>query len=183
MKSKNKGIRKETKEALTIIVPVVAGILAFLLALLTPGAYKSTGQTSHTEVNLIGLMFGKIKYTIFGGHLSDVEYYNGALSLFALLSVICLFVGIALSVASVYFKGKILTLIGAILILVSGVLIFFTLVVGSSVVYSAGMGGMYSSEIPFSEFFHGWGLGYGVYIYGIVCITGGAFGVVNYFKK
>ena len=183
MKNNNTAKHNKPNQALSVIVPVVAGIVALLLALLMPGANKITGQSSRTEVNLIGLMFGKVKWTLYGGHLTQTTIYQGSLSYFGLGSIIFLFVGIGFSIASVYIDGKKLDLIGAILVSLAGVLAFFVLVGGTDVIQNVGMGEMYSSTTPFAEFYKGWQLSYGVYVYAIICLFGGIFGIVNIARK
>jgi hypothetical protein len=97
-----------------------------------------------------------------------------------LISFLALIAGIALVVASIFVKGKKFDFIGSICIAVAGVLAFFLLTGGTDVTTTLGS---LTNATPFTKVFEGYSLGAGAIIYGIVAILGGAFGIVNNFKK
>ena len=161
------------KKNLCALIVAGAGVLALIFGLILPGMTASSTYTSST-VGLMGLRVGAPVITNTTGSLSNTVTYSGGLSIFGLISFLALVAGIALTIVSIFVKDKKLDLIGA--ILVAGALMFLLMTVGTDVSYR-GMTG------TFSEIFGKCTLGAGAIIYGIVALLGGAFGVLNNFKK
>ena len=169
------------KKYLSAIIVAGAAVLALIFGLILPGAaYTSEvlGRTTTITVNFLGLVFGGATVTKQTGNTTSTATITGGMSTMGLISFLALIAGIALVVVSIFVKGKKFDFIGSICIAVAGVLAFFLLTGGTDVTTT--LGGL---AIPFTEAFEDYSLGAGAIIYGIVATLGGAFGIVNNFKK
>lgn len=164
------------KKNLCALIVAGAGVLALIFGLILPGMTYVT-KTYSTTVGLIGLFFGAPAIVTTTGPITTTGSFSGGLSVFGLLSFLALIAGITLTIVSIFVKDKKLDLIGAILVAVAGVLVFLLMTAGTEVFYEG------SSFGTFNEVFEGFSLGAGAIIYGIVALLGGAFGVLNNFKK
>ena len=151
------------KKNLLAIIVAGAAVLALILGAVMAGATAEfMGVT--VSVDLFKVVFG------------PGEGLSGGLSIFGLISFLALIAGIVLTVISM-FKGEKLGFIGAILVAVAGVLMFFLLTAGTAVSYE----GVEVSS--FAEYYAGCKLGFGAIIYAILAILGGGFGILNKYKK
>ena len=82
---------------------------------------------------------------------------------------------------SIFSKNKNLDFLGAILVTLSGVLMLFLLTAGTDVV-TASIGST-TITVKFVEYFKDYTLAFGAILYAILAILGGAFGILNKFKK
>ncbi|MBR6773033.1 MAG: hypothetical protein IKM16_00045 [Clostridia bacterium] len=178
------------KKYLSAIIVAGAAVLALIFGLILPGATYTTeqsGLTVNVTVNLLGIMFGSAKVISSTesaiGNVTQESTLNGGMSIFGLISLIALIAGIALIVVSIFVKGKKFDFIGAICIAAAGVLIFLTLTCGTDVTGVTMGNNTINSTESFVEAYEGFSLGAGAIIYGIVATLGGAFGIVNNFKK
>ena len=156
------------KKNLLAIIVAGAGVLALILGMILPPIADVDG-----EIKLFDLVFGFNESQ--GGATA-----TGALSFFALISFVALIVGIVLTVVSI-FKNEKLAFIGSILIAVAGVCMLFALVAGTD--YTMSIAGKTMMKAKFTEVYEGFKLGIGAILYAIIAILGGAFGIVNKFKK
>ena len=160
------------KKNLLAIIVAGAGVLALILGI----ALEPVAELGE-EVKFFDLVFGFNQKQVIPG--VGTLTMTGGLSITALVSFVALVAGIALSVISM-FKNEKLAFIGAICIAVSGVLMLLALVVGTEVTQAMGANSM---SIKFSDLYEGYKLGIGTIIYAIIAILGGAFGILNKFKK
>ena len=105
---------------------------------------------------------------------------DGGMSIFGLLSIVALVAGIALTIVSIFVKDKKLDFIGSILVAVAGVFMLLLLVAGTDVTQTYGN---MTRTAKFTEVYEEFKLGIGAILYAIIAILGGAFGIVNKFKK
>lgn len=168
------------KKNLATLIVAGAGLLAFIFCLFLPGIVASN-KYGATKFSLINFMLGIGKYTSesTSGVISKGSI-DGGLSIFGLLSFICLIAGIGLTIASIFIKDKKLDFIGSILIVVAGIFAFMLLVAGTDVTQKIGSQTVATS---FSKTFQLFKLGAGAYVYGILAILGGGFGIANKFLK
>ena len=117
---------KKNKGATAIIV-LFAGILALVSALIFPAISRKLGEESSITANIFGMAFGGATLTTTIKSTTTSVAITGGMSIFALISIIALFMGIALSVMSIFSKNKNLDFLGAILVTISGVLMLFLL--------------------------------------------------------
>ena len=175
------------KKNLATLIIACAALLAFVFALFLPGAsYKQTqgGVEVSSTAALIGIMFGSSKIVSTASGVTMEALIKGGMSIFGLISVILLALGIAAVIASIFVKEKKLDLIGSILIVLAGIFVFLTLVAGTNVTAMT-MAGETITDLsePFAEVFGEMKLGAGAYVYGILALLGGGFGILNNFKK
>lgn len=156
------------KKNLLAIIIAGAGVLALILGM----ALEPVAELGE-EVKFFELVFGFNK-TQMGATAV------GGMSFFALISFIALIAGIVLAVISM-FKNEKLAFIGAILVAVAGVCMLLALVAGTN--YTISVGGQKVMEAKFAELYESYKLGIGTIIYAIIAILGGAFGILNKFKK
>lgn len=174
------------KKYLSAIIVAGAAVLALIFGLILPGAAYSVEQFGVTEsqtANLIGLMFGSTTITVTAGNVTASMIYQGGMSIFGLISFLALIAGIALVVVSIFVKGKKFDFIGAICIAVAGIFAFLLLTCGTDITGVTINGTTSNGTAAFTEVYEEFKLGAGAIIYGIVATLGGAFGIVNNFKK
>lgn len=183
-------MKKKVQSFLPAIIVGGAAVLALIFGLILPGAVATTeqsGLTINVTVNLLGIMFGSAKVISSTesalGNITQESTLNGGMSIFGLISLIALIAGIALVVVSIFVKGKKFDFIGAICIAAAGILVLFTLTCGTDVTGVTMGSNTINSTESFVEAYEGFSLGAGAIIYGIIAILGGAFGIVNNFKK
>ena len=168
------------KKNLATLIVAGAGLLAFIFCLFLPGISYKMGD-GRTDVAIIGLMFGRSTAVSKSAGAKVEMVINGGLSIFGLLSFLCLIAGIGLTIASIFVKDKKFDFIGSILIVVAGIFAFMLLVACTDITKMAG------EKLPkpeaFKEVFGDFKLGAGVYVYGILAILGGGFGIANKFLK
>lgn len=171
------------KKYLSAIIVAGAAVLALIFGLILPGASATEevfGSTATKTVNFLGLVFGGATITTQSGNTTNSITITGGMSIFGLISFLALIAGIALVVVSIFVKGKKFDFIGAICIAAAGIFAFFLLTCGTDITATVGS---LTHATPFTEYFQEVGLGAGAIIYGIVATLGGAFGIVNNFKK
>ena len=176
-------MKKKVQSLLPTIIVGGAAVLALIFGLILPGATATSevlGSTVTTTVNFLGLVFGGATITTQSGNNTNTATITGGMSTMGLISFLALIAGIALIVVSIFVKGKKFDFIGSICIAVAGVLAFFLLTGGTDITTTLGS---LTHATPFTEYFEGVSLGAGAIIYGIVATLGGAFGIVNNFKK
>jgi len=169
------------KKNLAVIISVGVAFVAFVLAIFLPGATAELGSGAKVDANLLGMMFGSATITQKAGSMTATMTYKGAMSIFGLLSFLCLIAGIGLNVASIFIKDKNFDFIGSVLIAVAGVLVFLLLVAGTDLTAVVINGNTQTGKSKFKDVYEIWKLGAGTYIYGILAILGGGFGVANKF--
>ena len=177
-------MKKKVQSLLPTIIVGGAAVLALIFGLILPGAGKVEEGllgTATYSVPFLGLAFGGATITTQTGNTSTTETLTGGMSTMGLISFLALIAGIALVVVSIFVKGKKFDFIGSICIAVAGVLAFFLLTGGTDVVYE--VIGNTTQNVEFTKKFSEYTLGAGAIIYGIIAILGGAFGIVNNFKK
>ncbi|MBE7081580.1 MAG: hypothetical protein E7372_03390 [Clostridiales bacterium] len=159
------------KKNLLAIIVAGAAVLALILGIaLTPIA------DVEGEIKLFDIIFGmnESQATPVG-----TLKMTGGMSITGLISFIALVAGIALTVASIFIKDKNFDFIGAICIAVAGVCMLLLLTVGTDLVYSGAM----ERTMKFADTYGELDLGIGAILYGVIAILGGAFGILNKFKK
>ena len=167
------------KKNLLAIIVAGAAVLALIFGLILPGVSAEMGGATYT-IGILGMAFGGAEYKVSaGGATMTAKVGDGGMSIFGLISLVALIVGIVLTIVSMFKDGK-LGFIGSILIAVAGVCMLLLLVVGTDVSQTFG-GQTYTSK--FAETFEQFKLGIGAIIYAILAILGGAFGILNKFKK
>ena len=171
---------KKNKGATAIIV-LFAGILALVSALIFPAISRKLGEESSITANIFGMAFGGATLTTTIKSTTTSVAITGGMSIFALISIIALFMGIALSVMSIFSKNKNLDFLGAILVTISGVLMLFLLTAGTDVV-TAEIGSTTITE-KFVEYFKEFNLAFGAILYAILAILGGGLGILSKIKK
>ncbi len=173
---KGEKVMEFIKKNLLAIIVAGAGVLALILGIILPAATLTLGNETGT-INFLGLVFGGATLTVSSGGASmSMEFGNGGISIFGLISFIALVAGIALTIASMFVKDKKFDFIGAILVAVAGILMFLLLVVGTEIT----AGGL---SVSFAEAYEEYSLGIGTILYGVIAILGGGFGILNKFKK
>ena len=167
------------KKNLLAIIVAGAAVLALILGMILPGVVAEMGGAKYS-VGILGMAFGGAEYKVSAGGVSaTAKIGDGGMSIFGLLSVIALIAGIVLVIVSI-FKGEKLAFIGSILIAVAGLFMLLLLVAGTDVSQTIS-GTKYSAK--FTETFEEFKLGFGAILYAILAIAGGAFGILNKFKK
>ena len=167
------------KKNLLAVIVAGAAVLALILGMIFPGAVAEMGGAKYTVATL-GLAFGGAKYKVSAeGMSATAKVGDGGASIFGLLSVLALIAGIVLVILSIK-KGEKLAFIGSILVAVAGLFMLLLLVAGTDVTQTIA-GTKYSAK--FTETFEQFKLGFGAIVYAILAIAGGAFGIVNKFKK
>ncbi len=164
------------KKNLLAIIIAGAAVLALILGIVLPVATAEyMGQTDNLK--FFDVVFGvNESQTI---PTQGTLKITGGMSIFGLVSFVSLVAGIALSVVSM-FKGGNLGFIGSILVAVAGVCMLLLLVAGTDIVQSMGSRSM---SMTFAEGYELYKLGIGAIIYAVLAILGGAFGILNKFKK
>ena len=164
------------KKNLLAIIVAGAGVLALILGMILPGAVAEMGGIDYS-IAILGLAFGgaELKASA-GGQSATMKVGDGGMSIFGLISIIALVVGIALVIASIFVKDKKFDFIGAILVAVAGVFMLLLLVAGTDLTNNG-------QTAKFTEVYEEFKLGIGAIIYAIIAILGGAFGILNKFKK
>ena len=170
---KNKGV--------TAIIVLFAGILALVSALIFPAISLKLGEESSVTANIFGMAFGGATLTTTIKSTTTSGAITGGMSIFALISIIALFMGIALSVVSIFSKNKNLDFLGAILVTISGVLMLFLLTAGTDVVTASF--GSTTITVKFVEYFKEYNLAFGAILYAILAILGGGLGILSKIKK
>lgn len=156
------------KKNLLAIIVAGAGVLALVLGLVMAGATAEyMGMTN--SIDLVDIIFG-----------FNEDGTTGGMSIFGLISFVALVAGIALTIASMFVKDKKLDFIGAILVTVAGILMFLLLTVGTDVKMATPVG---EQVMKFTDAYEIYNLGIGAILYGVIAILGGAFGILNKFKK
>ena len=164
------------KKNLLAIIVAGAGVLALLFGLILPGATADVFGTKYS-IGVFGLAFGSPDVTVeAAGQSASAQFCEGGMSIFGLISIIALFAGIALTIASIFVKDKNLDFIGAILVAVAGLAMFLLLAAGTDV-------SMYGMTGSFGDYYKEFSLGAGAIIYALIAIIGGGFGILNKFKK
>lgn len=174
------------KKYLSAIIVAGAAVLALIFGLILPGASATKevfGSTATKTVNFLGLVFGGATITTQSGNTTNSITITGGMSIFGLISFLALIAGIALVVVSIFVKGKKFDFIGAICIAVAGIFAFFLLTCGTDITGVTINGTTSNGTAAFTEVYEEFKLGAGAIIYGIVATLGGAFGIVNNFKK
>lgn len=168
------------KRIFPAVIVVSVAVIALIFLLIMPSVNFVDKQSGDLKINwsanIFGFLFGN------GSGVQNVSVnqfhytYSGGVSVFALISAICLVAGIVLVVLNVFFPGKYLNLIGSTCVFVAGISMFLILAGGSAVT----MDGVKSS---FKEFFDPWHIGVGVYIYSVLTIEVGIYGFFNALKN
>lgn len=174
------------KKLLPAIIVAGAALLAVIIALILPGASATQtagGVEVSAKASLIGMMFGSTKITSEAMGMTMEMTYGGGMSIFGLISFLALVAGIALIVASIFVADKNLDFIGSICIAVAGVLVLLLLVAGTDVTSVTMEGVKETTSAKFADVYAEMKLGVGAIIYAILAILGGAFGIVNKYKK
>ncbi len=161
--------------SILILVGIVLCVVGFFCAF-APGAVQSQeqgGVSVTATINLIGLMFGNFSVMAsgsMGGITVDLDpvKINGGMSYCALISVILLALGVIIAALMFFTKRKILCYFSGLLILLSAILIFFSLLAGSDILITEG------GEITqsFTDYMEGAKLGIAVYLYAIFNLLG-----------
>lgn len=174
--AKRRKVMEFIKKNLLAVIVAGAGLLALILGLILPGATLTIGSETGT-INFLGLVFGNATLTVSGGGASvAMKFGDGGMSIFGLISILALVAGIALTIVSIFVKDKKFDFIGAILVAVAGVFMFLLLVAGTDITSGA-------ISTSFADAYKEYSLGIGAILYAIIAILGGAFGIVNKFKK
>ena len=174
------------KKLLPAIIVAGAALLAVIIALILPGAtatQSAGGVEVSAKASLIGMMFGGAKVTSEAMGVTMEMTYGGGMSIFGLISFLALVAGIALIVVSIFVADKNLDFIGSICIAVAGVLVLLLLVAGTDITSIAMEGVEEATSAKFVDVYGEMKLGVGAIIYAILAIAGGAFGIVNKYKK
>ena len=168
------------KKNLLAVIVAGAGLLALILGLILPGAAAEMGGIDYS-IGLLGMAFGGAEYKMSaGGQTATFKVGDGGMSIFGVLSIVALVAGIALVIVSMFVKDKKLDFIGSILVAVAGVFMLLLLVAGTDITQT--YGGT-TNTAKFTEVYEEFKLGIGAILYAIIAILGGAFGIVNKFKK
>lgn len=177
---KEKIMAKKKSTNLGIIIPALFALLAFVLAIFLPGAINNVREGVTVKSNLLGMMFGSAKVTTTIGENSNIVIYKGGMSIFGLISAICLIGGVGLIIGSILLGNSQFAKLGSILILLAGVLVFLILVAGTDLTQAINDGHTFDIKGVFKELYtEEWKLGAGTYIYGALCVLGGLAGLAK----
>ena len=163
------------KKNLLAVIVAGAAVLALILGMIFPGVVLAEDGTKIT-IGTLGMAFGGAKYKVSAeGMSASYKLGDGGASIFGLLSVLALIAGIVLVILSIK-KGEKLAFIGSILVAVAGLFMLLLLVAGTDLKLAG-------ETVKFKDMFEQFKLGFGAIVYAILAIAGGAFGIVNKFKK
>ena len=153
------------------LVVMLTSILAFVFVLVLNGISGSAIDEKYC-INTLGLIFGNatIQVNIKGALASAT--LNGGMSITGLISIISLGVGFVLAVLSMFFRKSALDYYGAVLLVVSGVLMLLLFNMGTQVMVAG-------NRYDFRTFVNVYNLklGTGAIVYGITAIVGGVIGI------
>ena len=186
------------KKNSTTLIGLTTGLIALLCAIFLPAAAVHELINWYCDfwdyVTIIGLAFGcadMFNYfcPMIGKNqgqqsiIATARVYGG-MSIFALVSVVLLIVGIVLLVISLFTKKKNLNLIGSICLALSGIFIFFILELGTDIDrIISNKGTIYDNDYMFEKFYGLYKLDIGTLFYALATIFGGAIGILDFFKK
>ncbi len=176
---KKERIMEFIKKNLLAVIVAGAAVLALILGLIFPGVVAEMNGGKFT-IGILGMAFGGAEYKVSaGGTTMTAKIGDGGMSIFGLISLIALLVGLVLVVVSML-KGQEASFIGSALIAFAGVCMLLLLVAGTDV--SQTVAGT-TRTTKFTTMFEEFKLGFGAIIYAIIAIIGGGLGVLNKFKK
>ena len=178
---------KENLNQLLKFVPIVLGVSAFFLSILTVGAGGVTNDPEHISFGLGEPVYEyrKLIDFILGGGLlyrkntaakQDLAEAFTGISYFGMVALICLITSIVLFIIYNYNKKSKFYLVSSILLILSGISILFILVGGSNISKFD-----YTDRWPYEMQFKNFKLGAGTIVWCALCVLGGAFGVCQYF--
>ena len=187
------------KKNSTTLIGLTAGLIALLCAVFLPAAVAydliNWACDSWAFVTIIGLAFGCADIYVYSHpqvgpnkgnqHIGAASHVYGGMSIFALVSVVLLIVGIVLLVISLFTKKKPLNLIGSICIALSEIFIFFILELGTNIDRRVfiNSGNIRDIDTAFKNFYRPFKLDIGTLFYALATIFGGAIGILDFFKK
>lgn len=169
---------KKSCKSLFELIAICCGILAIVAMFIFTGA-KLTSEgllESEASIKLFGLVFGGATLYTSTGDIEVNLDTTGGLSYLGLISFIVLVLGIIL-IALPFFKNNLKTdLLGYLLLIVAGILMFFVLKAGSDIEFKG-------ATQEFKKMYEEFSLGIGVYLYSILAILGGVVGFAKKFLK
>lgn len=174
---------KNIKYLLSTLVPAVLGIVALVLVFILDGAIKTKEAdviistiTTTSTVSMMGLIFGSpVVVKTVGNSTTPLDGLTGGMSTLGIISFVLLIIGILVTGYSfTKKKAKSMKLIGNVILVVSGVLMFFLLTLGADIVSTIGSA---SKNTKFVDFYEGYKLATGAIAYAILAIVGGGLGL------
>ena len=187
------------KKNSTTLIGLTAGLIALLCAVFLPAAAAQEVISSFADswhyVTIIGLAFNCVDVFVFRRPMNGpnegqlftkaATHVYGGMSIFALVSVVLLIVGIVLLVVFLFTKKKPLNLIGSICLVLSGIFIFFILELGTDIDRRVfiNSGHIIDVNMPFKDHYRTLKLDIGTLFYALATIFGGAIGILDFFKK
>ncbi len=174
-------MKKSKKNNSSALIVVITGILVLMMAFIFPAISLKLGEESSITANIFGMAFGGATLTTTIKSTTTSTAITGGMSTFALFSVIALFLGLALSILSIFSKNKNLDFLGAILVVVAGILMLFLLTAGTDVVTASF--GSTTITVKFVEYFKEYSLAIGAILYSVIAILGGGLGILSKIKK
>ena len=168
-----KSIKISKKLVKNLLPTIVVGLAAAIMLILAFTVYGATyrGDKFFGFVKLRDLIFGNGRVKTVVDDYVSYGNYGGGVSIFGLASFVLCCLSLVFALASFIKKGKILSVISSVTLMLSGISMCFLLKAGGKVFIEnaiLGNGWQY-----FTDFFQGMGLSVGVYIYALLGIWAG----------
>ncbi len=146
--------------------------LALVLVHVLPGAYGGVGKEKY-YIKTLDFIFGGATVQVYTEDISASIVLKGGVSIFGVLSIASLLLGVALAIASFYNRTARLEYYGAVLIVVSGISMLLLFNMGTLVTVDKRI-------IDYRSFIfsHGFNLSIGAIVYGITTIVIGIIGII-----
>ena len=175
-------MKKLSIKNLLVVVGALLSIIALIFLAMSGLTATGTtaGVTATTNVALGGFVFGGLKFvtttTGLGSTNTNTSTVEGGMSYFVLISFILLILGLAATIASFFLKkqGKLLAIIGGILIIISAIFIMLIKCGGTDVKKTITAGSITATPTTaFKDAFKDYSLGTGTICYFVFALLSG----------
>ena len=187
-REKEKDISRETPRVCKRLgwflksVPLICGVFAVVFSLFTNGAEGRIYEVyifdeyEYVCIRLISFIFGGGDIYSPDNKKLDELYFGSGISLFGVVSFICLIVAVVLFIVFIGKKKDGCYVASCVSFILSGIAILFLLTNGTTLSGRSGWSGWRFEDIR-SDF----RLGVGVIVWCLLCVLGGAFGLIYHF--
>lgn len=175
-------MKKLSIKNLLVVVGALLSIVALIFLAMSglTSTVTAAGITTTTNVALGGFVFGGLKFvtttTGLGATNTSTTTFEGGMSYFVLISVILIILGLAATIASIFLKkqGKLLAIIGGILIVVGAIFIMLIKCGGTDVKKTITAGSVTATpSTAFKDAFEKYTLGTGTICYFVFALLSG----------
>mgnify|MGYP004633938593 CR=1 FL=1 len=175
-------MKKLSIKSLLLVVGALLSIVALIFLAMTglTATNSGAGITATTTVALGGFVFGGLKFvtttTGLGATNTTTATFEGGMSYFVLISVILIVLGLAATIASIFLKkqGKLLAIIGGILIVVGAIFIMLIKCGGADLKKTMTAGSVTATPTKaFKDAFENYSLGTGTICYFVFALLSG----------